>query len=70
LEKDLELLDSGDKSMKEEEYMSDRRAIFHLQPDVYDLLNQAALERGLSIDEFVELLIERYLIDEEFLDLD
>ena len=49
--------------------MSDRRAIFHLQPDVYDLLNQAALERGLSIYDFAELLIERYLTNEEFLDL-
>jgi hypothetical protein len=68
LEKDLELCDSGDKCMNEE-YLSDRRTIFHLQPDVYDLLNQAALELGLSIDDFAELLIERYLTDKQFLDL-
>src|SRR5262245_28560369 len=64
LQKDLELQDNGDISM--EAHMSDRGAIFHLEPDVYDLLRQAALERGLSIDDFTELLIVRYLTDVEF----
>ena len=54
LHKDLELHDSD---LIMEAHMSDRRTIFRLKPDVYDLLKQAALERGLSIDDFAELLL-------------